>query len=154
MTRRVATFCPGLVFVLIILAPGAALAAPGDEANAIIDQWATTYTANDADALVKLYAADAILLGTVSPGIASDTAAFRSYFARLPGSGNKVAIGERRTVVLSDNAVVGTGFYDFTIMRDGKPVSSPARFTIVVVKRDGQWLIAHHHSSVRPQPPQ
>ncbi|HLY22801.1 MAG TPA: hypothetical protein VKT83_10085 [bacterium] len=26
----------------------------------------------------------------------------------------------------------------------------PARFTWLVVNRGGQWLIAHHHSSVRP----
>lgn len=143
-----------LALTLMLITPTVGYTGPLDEANAVIDQWAAIYTANDADALVKLYAPNAILLGTVSPDIASDSGAFRSYFARLSGSGNKVVIGERRTIVVADNAVVGAGFYDFTIMRDGKPVNSPARFTMVIVKRDGQWLIAHHHSSMRPKPPQ
>jgi hypothetical protein len=56
-------------------------------------------------------------------------------------------------VVLSDTAVLGTGFYEFTAMRDGKPVPSPSRFTMIVVKRGADWMIAHHHSSRRPEPP-
>jgi hypothetical protein len=57
-------------------------------------------------------------------------------------------------VVLSDSAVLGTGFYEFTLIQDGKPAPTPARFTMVLVKRGSDWLIAHHHSSQRPKPPQ
>lgn len=103
---------------------------------------------------MKIYAPDTILLGTVSPVINEGSGPIRAYFARLPGSGNKVTIGERRIVVLSDSAVLGTGFYEFTSMQGGKPVPRPARFSMVVVKRGGEWLIAHHHSSERPKPPQ
>jgi hypothetical protein len=60
----------------------------------------TGHVLKDADAVVRLFAPNAILLGTVSPDIASDPSAFRNYFARLPGSGNKVVIGERRTFIL------------------------------------------------------
>lgn len=38
-------------------------------------------------------------------------------------------------MVLSDNAVLVTGFYDFAIMQGGKPVDSAARFSMLVVKR-------------------
>jgi uncharacterized protein (TIGR02246 family) len=145
--------CVVLVMFALIVAP-AVSAAPADEASAVIDRWAATFSANDVESLLKLYADDAIFLGTVSPIIATDPAAIRSYFASLPRSGNSVVIGDRRLVVLGDNAVLAAGFYDFTIMRDGNPVASPARFTFVLVKRDGQWLIRHHHSSARPRPPQ
>jgi hypothetical protein len=50
--------------------------------------------------------------------------------------------------------VLAAGFYEFTRMLDGKPVPAPARFSIAVVKRDSDWLIAHHHSSMRPKPAQ
>jgi uncharacterized protein (TIGR02246 family) len=144
-----------LIIVLLALAPtGAAFAGPADEASAVIDHWAAAYNANDVDAVVKLYAQDAILLATTSPLLAEGAGPIRAYFARLPGSGNKVAIGERRMVVLSDSAVLGTGFYEFTLNQDGKPVPTPARFTMVLVKRGSDWLIAHHHSSQRPKPPQ
>ena len=139
-------------FVLLMLTPAAALAGPAEDANAVIDRWSAAFNANDQEAVVKLYAPDAVLLGTVSPVINEGTEAIRAYFKILPGSGAKSVIGERRTIVLSENAVMGAGFYEFTIMRDGKPVPLPSRFTMVVAKRDGQWLIVHHHSSPRAQP--
>jgi hypothetical protein len=33
-------------------------------------------------------------------------------------------------------------------MKDGRPVSTPARFTVLITKRGAQWGIAHHHSSL------
>ncbi len=121
--------------------------------NAVIEHWATAFNANDAQAVVKLYATDATLLGTLSPMLADNTESIQKYFSRLPGSGFKVNIGEHRTVTLGDNAALATGFYDFTAIQDGKPIPLPARFTIVVMKRGNDWLIVHHHSSRRPEPP-
>ena len=123
-----------------------ALAGPAEEANAVIDQWSATYTANDRDALVNLYAPDAILLGTTSPVISEGTEGIRKYFQELPGSGRKNTIVERRTIVLSETSVVGTGFYNFARATEND-TPRPSRFTMVVVKRDGRWMIAHHHSS-------
>jgi uncharacterized protein (TIGR02246 family) len=132
----------------------AAFAGPAEEANAVIDKWAASYSANDVEAIVKLYTPDAVFLGTTSPIIADTPETRRAYFARLPGTGNKSAIAERRTIVISDTAVVGTGFYNFIIMRDGKANENANRFTMLLVKRDNEWLIAHHHSSSRPKPVQ
>jgi uncharacterized protein (TIGR02246 family) len=139
---------------LLLSLPSVAFGDPAEEANAVVDRWAAVFSANDVAAIVSLYAPDAVVLGTVSPTIAQGTEAIRTYFSRLSGSGSKVAIGERRTIVVNDAAVASAGFYDFTTIRDGQPVSNPSRFTFLVIKRDGQWLIAHHHSSFRPKPAQ
>jgi hypothetical protein len=82
-----------------------------------------------------------------SPIISEGTEAIIKYFTPSNGSGNKNMIGEHRTIVLDDNAVVVAGFYEFTRMQDGKPVPGPSRFTMLVTRRDGEWRIAHHHSS-------
>jgi uncharacterized protein (TIGR02246 family) len=148
-----ATVARTVLFILLAFAPFAAFAGPVEDANAVVDRWSATYTANDAPALVKLYASDAILLGTVSPIISEGSAPITAYFARLPDSGNKNAVVERRAMALGPEAVLVTGFYDFTAMRDGNPVVTPARFSMVLVKRGDEWLIAHHHSSRRPEPP-
>jgi hypothetical protein len=37
-------------------------------------------------------------------------------------------------------------------MQEGKPVPAPSRFTMLIVKRGGEWNIAHHHSSPHVQP--
>ena len=130
------------------------MAGPAEEANAALDRFSAAYTANDVEALVKLYAPNAILLGTNSPIISEGRDAVRAYFTnlKLAGSGNKNEIQERRTIVINDNAVVVTGFYQFTRMSDGKPVIAPARFTVLLTNVDGQWLIAHQHSSPRAVP--
>jgi uncharacterized protein (TIGR02246 family) len=136
---------------LLLLSPAAAFAEPRQEANAVIDRWSAAYSSNDPEAVVKTYRPDAILLGTASPIMSEGTDAIRAYFARLKGTGNKNTIGERRTLVLSDNAVLVTGFYEFTRVKEGKAVPSPARFTMLLIKHDGEWLISHHHSSPRVQ---
>jgi uncharacterized protein (TIGR02246 family) len=143
---------PGVFVALMLMLPAVALAGPGEEANAVIDRWSAAYSANDPEAVVKNYRPDAILLGTVSPVISQGTDAIRSYFARLKGSGNKNVIGERHTLVLSENAVLVTGFYEFTRMKEGKSLPGPSRFTMLVIKYGPEWLIAHHHSSPHVQP--
>ena len=56
-----------LSIALLVVAPVVAVAGPAEDANAVIDRWSATYSANDRDALVGLYTPDAILLGTTSP---------------------------------------------------------------------------------------
>jgi uncharacterized protein (TIGR02246 family) len=140
------------ILLLLVLAPSVATAGPAEDANAAVDRWSAAYSSNEPEAVAKNYWSDAVLLGTVSPIMSEWTEAIRTYFSPLRGSGNKNAIGERRTIVVDDNAVVVTGFYVFTRMVEGKPVPGPSRFTMLVTKRGGEWRIAHHHSSPHVQP--
>ena len=136
-----------LALLLISLVSTLVFAGPAEEANTVVDRWSAAYTSNDPDALAKIYAPDAILLGTVSPVISLGTEGILKYFSRLKGSGNKNTIQERHTIVLGDDAAVVTGFYEFVSSVDGKPTPRPSRFTMLVTKRNGEWRIAHHHSS-------
>jgi uncharacterized protein (TIGR02246 family) len=141
----------GILAALATCWAGAAAAGPAEDAQAVVDKWAAAYSANDPEAALKLYTREAILLGTVSSTIASTPDARRAYFSRLPGTGNKTQITERKTQVLGDSTVVASGFYTFAIMRDGKPTDNPARYTMVLVKEPEGWMIAHHHSSPQPR---
>lgn len=147
--RRISRLSIIVLAVLTAVLSERALAGPGEEANSVIDRWSAAYSANDPEAVVKTYRPDAVLLGTASPIMSEGTDAIRAYFSRLKGTGNKNSIQERRTLVLSDNAVLVTGFYEFSRVKDGKAAPSPARFTMLLIKHDGEWLIAHHHSSPR-----
>jgi uncharacterized protein (TIGR02246 family) len=145
-TQRLAQF----IFVaVLLLLPSIGLPGAREDANAVIDRWSAAYSSNDPEAVVKNYRTDAILLGTVSPVLSQGTEAIRKYFSGLKGSGNKNVIGEKYTLVLSDNAVLVTGFYEFIRMKEGQPVPGPARFTMLLIKDGNEWLIAHHHSSPR-----
>jgi uncharacterized protein (TIGR02246 family) len=143
-----------LVMVALISMARTSRAGPAEEANAALDRFSAAYTANDVETLVQLYAPNAILLGTNSPTISEGRDAVRAYFTnlKLAGSGNKNEIQDRRTIVVNDDAVVVTGFYQFTRMSDGQPVPAPARFTVLLTRVGGQWLIAHQQSSPRAMP--
>ena len=144
----------GILASALLFASTAAFAGPAEEANAVVDRWSAAYDSNDPERIAEVYTPDAILLGTVSPVISEGTAAIVKYFTPTRGTGNTNKLGERRTIVLDDNAVVVTGFYEFTRMQEGKPVPAPSRFTMLVVKRNGEWGIAHHHSSPHVLPKQ
>lgn len=151
---RFACFTFILLALLLLVTPLAAAAGSTEDANAAIERWSAAYSANDVDAVVKSYWPDAIVLGTKSPVISTGTDAIRKYFTdlKLQGSGNKNAIQEKHSIPISDNAVLVTGFYEFTRMNEGKPVPGPSRFTMLVTKRGNEWRIAHHHSSPRVMP--
>ena len=137
---------------LMLISPIVAVAGPAEDANLIVDHWSAAYSGNDPEMIAKNYCPDAILLGTVSPVMSEGSQAIITYFTPVKGTGNKNAIDERRTISISDNAVLVTGFYTFTRMTDGKAVPVPSRFTMLVAKRGNEWCIAHHHSSLHVLP--
>jgi uncharacterized protein (TIGR02246 family) len=138
---------------LMILLPTSTFAGPAEDASAVVDRWAAGLSANDADAVLKLYTSDALVHGISSPKLFSGSEAIREYLKTAPESGNRVTIGERHMVVLADAAVMGIGFYQVNLLQDGIRVPRSARFTFILVKRGSDWLIAHHHSSTLPPAP-
>ena len=141
-----------LLFSCLALAPVTAAAGPVEDADALFVRWKAAYDANDNVAVAKLYAPEAILHGTRSRNLTVGTEAITKYFTVVVGTGNKVEFVERQMMVVNDTTIVVVGFNDFMRNRDGKLVPEPARFTMVLVKRGNDWLIAHHHSSLRPPP--
>ena len=149
MGALLAAILPALILSCALSAVPA-LAGPGEEASAIVDKWSATYSANDRNELVKLYTPDALLFGTTEKNPVRGTEGIREYFVALDKGGRRNTILDKNVFVLDDNAVVVAGFYDFARKdQDYKP--RPSRFTMLVVKRDGKWMIAHHHSSPRAE---
>jgi ketosteroid isomerase-like protein len=85
MRKRLATctFSFGSALCLSLLGAMPTMAGPAEEANAALDRFSAAYTANDVEALVGLYAPNAILLGTNSPTISEGREAVRTYFTGL-----------------------------------------------------------------------
>jgi len=132
-----------IVAAIMTLTSITAYAGPAEDAAAAIDRWNAAYNANDLDALVKVYAPDAILQGTSEPQINVGTADIRKYFRNLPKGGSSNSIQERRMFVINDTTVLGVGLYTFK--------GGQRRFSFLVVKRGNTWLIQHHHSSSIPK---
>jgi uncharacterized protein (TIGR02246 family) len=143
-----------LAAAVLALAATQAFAGPPEDAAALFARWKAAYDANDNVAVANLYAPDAILHGTRSRDLTIGREAITKYFTVVVGTGNKVEFRERELKALDDKTILVVGFNDFLRNRDGKLVPEPARSTMVLVKRGNDWLIAHHHSSLRPPPKQ
>jgi hypothetical protein len=98
--KKMAWFARMAVAALLAAGPGMVMAGPAEEGAAAIDRWVAAYNANDLDALVKVYAPDAILQGTSEPQINVGTADLRKYFRNLPKGGSSNSIQERRMFVI------------------------------------------------------
>ena len=143
-----------LLMVLLALAPTQVFAGPAEEADALFARWKAAYDANDNVAVAKLYTTDALLHGTRSRDVTMGRDAITKYFTVVVGTGNKVEFREQDLKVLNDKTIMVVGFNDFMRNKDGALTPEPARFTMVLVKQGDDWLIAHHHSSLRPPPKQ
>ena len=60
-----------------------AFAGPGEDASAVVDQWSAMYSANNRDALVSLYAPDALLFGTTEKTPVRGSEGIRDYFVEI-----------------------------------------------------------------------
>jgi uncharacterized protein (TIGR02246 family) len=142
-----------LIGVLLVAAPVTAAADPKEEAFQVVQQFKSAFDASDVQGVVKLFAPDAVFLGTISPKIITTTADVDQYFQGLKQfMPRQVRIEDYSTMVLSDRAVLFAGFDTFSQTREGKVVETPARFTLLITKGDQGWRISHFHSSVRPKP--
>jgi len=138
-----------MLVALAMLAPIAASAGPSEDVASVVDRWAKAFNANDVDALAKLYAPDAVLIGPAGSTVYEGGDTIRKYYSRLEKSGDNVKMDVRKVVVLDDNVAYVAGFDEFTAVRNGQTGTSSNGFTMVLVRRDNQWLIAHQHSSRR-----
>ena len=141
-----------LAYALLVALPLGAFAGPKEDAFQIIEQFKKAFDASDVEGVVKLFAPDAIFLGTVSPKLVTTTEDVAQYFQGLrqfmPRS---ITIEEYSSMVLCDNAVLFAGFDKFSQTKEEKAVETPARFTFVIAKGNQGWRITHFHSSVRPK---
>ena len=127
-------------------------AGPEDEVHARFEQWIATFNSHDADRLSELYDQGARLLstgGNEKPLDGRET--IRVYFTPFLKRGDTVAFDHDHVVKVFSNVGFETGYYHFIIHNaDGKPDVWVSRYTFVFEKKDGNWLIVHHHSSRVP----
>ena len=122
-----------------------------DQIAAATDDWRAAYDSRDPKRIAVLYAADAALWGTNLKSIAVSPATVAEYFKDAPARPDaRVVFTEQHIRVYGDLAL-NSGTYTFNGVRDGKPTTAPARFSIAFRKQDGKWLIVDHHSSRLPQ---
>ncbi|MBN3780406.1 SgcJ/EcaC family oxidoreductase [Burkholderia sp. Ac-20345] len=113
----------------------------------LFDRWNASLRTGDPDEVVANYAADGVLLPTVSNQPRTNPAEIRDYFVKFLKSGPQGTI-DQRIIKIGCNVAQDVGTYTFKFA-DGQKVH--ARYTYVYEWQNGTWLIAHHHSSAMPE---
>ncbi|WP_145012507.1 DUF4440 domain-containing protein [Pseudomonas oryzihabitans] len=118
-------------------------------AKAALHTWAATVATRDVEAILALYAADAILVPTLSNEVRDSEDSRREYFRNFlanEGLVCDVQIFKKRVSSTLGTVVVG-GLYVFHYREGDRAISVPARFLFTFEQLDGRWLITGHHSS-------
>ncbi len=139
------------ISLFVALCP-VAIAGPREDALQVVEKWAKAFTESDVDGIVKLYASDALFLGTGSKTVVVKPEEIRKYFeqALLNNRPRGATLDSQSAIVLSDTVVVVTGLDTVTSVRDGKTTSANGRVTFVVARRGSEWQIVHFHRSAMP----
>ncbi len=118
-------------------------------AEDLFERWNEALRSGNAQRVSRCYTEDAVLLPTVSNVPRLSRSEIEDYFKHFL---QKKPLGKvkQRNVKLGCNKITDAGVYTFRIIDAGKTEFVPARYTFVYENRDGEWLIAHHHSSLMP----
>jgi uncharacterized protein (TIGR02246 family) len=121
--------------------------------NAWKDSLAAACGGGGATKILPLYAEDSVLWGTISSTIRDDRAELEDYFVTACTKLPKLTVEFKDPLVriYGGDAAINSGSYTFSYEKDGQITQLPARYSFTLVKRDGKWLIADHHSSAMPQ---
>jgi uncharacterized protein (TIGR02246 family) len=117
------------------------------EVASLFDRWNESLKTKDADKVVANYAPDAVLLATVSNKPRTNHQEIKDYFVHFLEKAPRGTINTR-TIKVGCNFAQDVGTYTFSL-KGGTSVA--ARYTYLYEYANGQWLIAHHHSSVMPE---
>lgn len=117
----------------------------------LFTEWNAALATGDPQKVADRYAADAVLLPTVSNKVRTDRAGIVDYFTHFLRNKPRGEIKKSYLNVLDPATAIDTGVYVFTLTQDGEQRQVEARYTFVYELRDGRWLIVNHHSSAMPE---
>ena len=111
--------------------------------------WNNALKTLDASKVAALYVPSGLsFLPTLSADHIKEEVATKEYFVGLLKKSPEATITSEDVKTFGSDAYLHSGMYTFHLGPERSPVS--ARFSYMWEKRDGKWLISHHHSSVAP----
>jgi len=146
---------------VLILAPlfsfmslATATAAP-DGAQAVDEAWRKAITANDLNAIIAVYAEDAVMWLPDAPEAKGRDAIRKSYADLLAANTVTAATLADTHDQTSGNLSVGWGNFTLTLSpkAGGNPVTLSGRFSVIARIDGGTWVYVVDHASAHPAPP-
>jgi uncharacterized protein (TIGR02246 family) len=123
-----------------------------NDALELAERWSSAFTQADVNALMDLFAPDAVFLGTSSKTIVAGNDRIRNYFENsLLGSKSYVSVlTDIHVTALSDNVAIIAALNKITSTENNHTEDLMGRLSIAARKREGLWKIEHFHRSALP----
>ncbi len=127
-------------------------AGPKEDAYQVVEKWGKAFIASDVDAIARLYAPEALMIGTLGKVVLTKPEEIRRYFevALNTNKPRTASLNSSEALVVDASTVIITGLDTVTGVKDGQPVIGLGRVTFVVAKHGSDWLIVHLHRSPLP----
>lgn len=143
------------LFLLCVLAAPSAHAGIGglaeeQEIQQATAAWVEAYNARDAVRIAALYAPDATFWGTRSDALRITPREIAAYFEESVANPTLRVTIDQQSIRVYGDVAFNAGTYTVSDRKSAEEVKTPGRFSFVFNKRNGQWLIVHHHSSRMP----
>ena len=148
-------FSRALILALISCSMSfATAAAEPDGAQAVDEAWRKAITANDLNAIMAVYAEDAVMWLPDAPEAKGREAIRKSYADLLAANTVTGATFADTHYQTSRNLSVGWGDFTLTLSpkAGGNPVTLAGRFSVIARKEGGGWVYVVDHASAHPAP--
>jgi len=133
----------------------ATIAAASAGAEAVDESWRKAITANNLDAVMAVYAEDAVMWLPDAPEAKGREAIRKSYEALL--AANTVTGATLANTHYQNSGDLSVGWGDFTLTLSPKsgsdPVTLSGRFSVIAKNERGTWVYVVDHASAHPAPP-
>jgi uncharacterized protein (TIGR02246 family) len=138
--------------IALVASVSLAHSGPKEDAYQVVEKWGKAFANADVDAIAKLYASDALMIGTFGKVVLTKPEQIRKYFdvALNTNRPRTATLDSSEILVVDDNTVIIAGFDTITGTKDGQQTIGKGRVTFVVAKRDSNWMIVHLHRSPLP----
>jgi len=124
-----------------------------DSATQVVERietlWSTANLQGDIDAILALYAEDALFFGSL-PHLFVGRRGIREYFQSVPLSAARgIAFFDRQVRVIHDDAIASATYVNFDLELPSGPARWRFGISWTLVAQRSSWLIASHHASPR-----
>ncbi len=114
--------------------------------------WVTAVNRCDVNAVMQLFAADAIFYGTSTKTLITSSDGIRQYFEQAFAQLQplSMSIDNKKMLSVSDNAMLLACSDKWVVKLDGQQQVMFGRLVLTAAIRQGQWKIVSFHRSVMP----
>jgi uncharacterized protein (TIGR02246 family) len=121
-----------------------------EQVRQTLNQWIVAVNSRAPERVAKLYETNAVLQPAIC-NMMHDTPGMRiNYLNHLTDSAYVHATLNRAVVRIKGDIAIVDGTYTFTHSKRKKATTTPERFSMVLERTGGTWLITDHHASKVP----